>query len=145
MRCLGCDATQALQKVQRRPLTDEQCTRGPDDRGDLLARLGSVAQTQEQLRRATEGLARSLRSPNVRGRWGVAGTDGEAVDRVRPALCGEAAPEAGIVGQGAEQAWRKIQQAVALAAQEAGLGALDPAQCAIGLGLSGISLKQPVQ
>lgn len=37
---------------------------------EVAARLGTVAQTQEQLRKATEGLARSLRSPNVRGRWG---------------------------------------------------------------------------
>jgi DNA recombination protein RmuC len=36
----------------------------------VSAQLGAVAQTQEQLRRATEGLTRSLRSPNVRGRWG---------------------------------------------------------------------------
>jgi len=56
---------------------------------------------------------------------------------------GEAGPSA--LGQGADQAWRNIQQAVAQAVQDAGLAALDPAQCAIGLGLSGISLKQPVQ
>jgi DNA recombination protein RmuC len=36
----------------------------------VAAQLGAVAQTQEQLRQTTEGLARSLRSPNVRGRWG---------------------------------------------------------------------------
>ena len=36
----------------------------------VAAQLGAVAQTQERLRQATEGLARSLRSPNVRGRWG---------------------------------------------------------------------------
>jgi DNA recombination protein RmuC len=37
---------------------------------DVAARLGSLAQTQEHLRLATEGLTRSLRSPNVRGKWG---------------------------------------------------------------------------
>jgi DNA recombination protein RmuC len=37
---------------------------------EVAARLTSVAQTQDQLRQATEGLARSLRSPNVRGQWG---------------------------------------------------------------------------
>jgi DNA recombination protein RmuC len=37
---------------------------------DVSARLGSLAQTQENLRLATEGLTRSLRSPNVRGKWG---------------------------------------------------------------------------
>ena len=36
----------------------------------VAAQLGAVAQTQERLREATEGLARSLRSPNVRGQWG---------------------------------------------------------------------------
>ena len=36
----------------------------------VAAQLGAVAQTQERLREATEGLSRSLRSPNVRGRWG---------------------------------------------------------------------------
>ena len=34
------------------------------------AHLGSLTQTQEQLRAAAEGLTRSLRSPNVRGKWG---------------------------------------------------------------------------
>jgi DNA recombination protein RmuC len=37
---------------------------------DVSARLGSLVQTQEHLRQATEGLTRSLRSPNVRGKWG---------------------------------------------------------------------------
>ncbi len=37
---------------------------------DVAARLGTLAQTQEHLRQATEGLTRSLRSPNVRGKWG---------------------------------------------------------------------------
>jgi len=37
---------------------------------DVAARLGSLAETQEHLRQATEGLTRSLRSPNVRGKWG---------------------------------------------------------------------------
>jgi DNA recombination protein RmuC len=37
---------------------------------DVAARLGSLAQTQEHLRQATEGLTRSLGSPNVRGKWG---------------------------------------------------------------------------
>jgi DNA recombination protein RmuC len=36
----------------------------------VAAQLGSLAQLQDQLRQATEGLSRSLRSPNVRGRWG---------------------------------------------------------------------------
>ncbi len=36
----------------------------------VTAQLGSLAQLQEQLRQATEGLSRSLRSPNVRGKWG---------------------------------------------------------------------------
>jgi DNA recombination protein RmuC len=37
---------------------------------DVTARLSSLVQTQDNLRQATEGLTRSLRSPNVRGKWG---------------------------------------------------------------------------
>ncbi len=48
---------------------------------------------------------------------------------------GDAGPSA--LGQGAEQAWRHIQQAVAAAAAQAGLANLAPSDCAIGLGLSG--------
>ena len=36
----------------------------------VTAQLGSLTQTQDQLRAAADGLAQSLRSPNVRGRWG---------------------------------------------------------------------------
>jgi DNA recombination protein RmuC len=36
----------------------------------VSSQLGQLAQTQEQLRRATDGLQSSLRSPNVRGKWG---------------------------------------------------------------------------
>src|SRR5690606_34246294 len=36
----------------------------------VTAQLRSLSVTQEQLRAATEGLSRSLRSPNVRGKWG---------------------------------------------------------------------------
>ena len=36
----------------------------------VVAQLGSLAQSQEHLRQATEGLSRSLKSPNVRGKWG---------------------------------------------------------------------------
>ena len=36
----------------------------------VTAQLRALATAQEQLRTATEGLSRSLRSPNVRGRWG---------------------------------------------------------------------------
>src|SRR5262249_5136761 len=36
----------------------------------VTSQLGTLAQAQEQLRQAAEGLTRSLRSPNVRGRWG---------------------------------------------------------------------------
>lgn len=36
----------------------------------VTAQLQSLAQSQELLRSATEGLTRSLRSPNVRGKWG---------------------------------------------------------------------------
>ncbi len=56
---------------------------------------------------------------------------------------GEAGPSA--LGQGAEQAWRHIQQAALAAAEQAGLEGLDPAQCAIGLGLSGVSIQANAQ
>ena len=36
----------------------------------VTAQLASLSIAQEQLRTATEGLSRSLRSPNVRGKWG---------------------------------------------------------------------------
>jgi DNA recombination protein RmuC len=36
----------------------------------VTAQLGSLAQLQDQLRKATDGLSQSLRSPNVRGKWG---------------------------------------------------------------------------
>ncbi|MFO1252204.1 MAG: BadF/BadG/BcrA/BcrD ATPase family protein [Inhella sp.] len=48
---------------------------------------------------------------------------------------GQAGPSA--LGQGLEQAWEHIQQAVQAAAQAAGLGTVTPADCALGLGLSG--------
>jgi DNA recombination protein RmuC len=37
---------------------------------DVKSQLGLLAESQEQLRQAAEGLTRSLRSPNVRGKWG---------------------------------------------------------------------------
>jgi DNA recombination protein RmuC len=36
----------------------------------VTTQLGALAEAQEQLRQAAEGLTRSLQSPNVRGRWG---------------------------------------------------------------------------
>jgi DNA recombination protein RmuC len=36
----------------------------------VTSQLSSLAHAQEQLRAAAEGLTRSLRSPNVRGKWG---------------------------------------------------------------------------
>ncbi len=56
---------------------------------------------------------------------------------------GEAGPSA--LGQGAEQAWRHIQQAAQAAAAQAGLPALNPADCAIGLGLSGAGVVEQVE
>ena len=55
---------------------------------------------------------------------------------------GEAGPSA--LGQGAGQAWHHISLAVMQAAAQAGQPDLDLSQCAIGLGLSGSSLKDPV-
>jgi len=53
---------------------------------------------------------------------------------------GEAGPSA--LGQGVEQAWRHVQQALRQAAAQAGLGDLDLASCAIGLGLSGATVVE---
>src|SRR6218665_1031754 len=50
----------------------------------------------------------------------------------------EAGPSA--LGQGSEQAWRHIQQAVQQAFGAAGLERMDLAQCAIGLGPSGATV-----
>lgn len=36
----------------------------------VASQLGLLSESQEQLRQAAEGLTRSLKSPNVRGRWG---------------------------------------------------------------------------
>jgi glucosamine kinase len=56
---------------------------------------------------------------------------------------GEAGPSA--LGQGSEQAWRHIQQAVQAAAAQAGLANLQLAECAIGLGMSGASVPAQAQ
>ena len=58
----------ALGKVQTH-LADVDKAREGSFR-DVSARLGSLAQVQEHLRQATEGLTRSLRSSNARGKWG---------------------------------------------------------------------------
>lgn len=67
----------------------------------------------------------------------LAGRDGRIVAQ------GEAGPSA--LGQGAEQAWRHIQQAVRAAADNAGIAGLDLSACAIGLGLSGVSVTAQAQ
>ena len=59
---------ETLEKVQSQ-LTSVDKEREGSFRA-VASQLGSLAQTQEQLRQATEGLSRSLRSPNVRGKWG---------------------------------------------------------------------------
>ncbi|MBV8605039.1 MAG: ATPase [Pelomonas sp.] len=51
---------------------------------------------------------------------------------------GTAGPSA--LGQGVEQAWRHIGAAIAGAAAQAGIAAPAPADCAIGLGLSGVGV-----
>jgi glucosamine kinase len=56
---------------------------------------------------------------------------------------GDAGPSA--LGQGGEQAWRHIGQALGLAARQAGIETPQPSQCAIGLGLSGVSVASQAQ
>ncbi len=53
---------------------------------------------------------------------------------------GRAGPSA--LGQGVGQAWTHVLQALQGAATQAGLGSIDPADCAIGLGLSGVTLLE---
>lgn len=67
----------------------------------------------------------------------LAGRDGQIFAH------GEAGPSA--LGQGVEQAWRHIQQALQTAAASAGLAPPDLAECAIGLGLSGVSVAAQAQ
>uniref|UniRef100_UPI00118165A4 BadF/BadG/BcrA/BcrD ATPase family protein n=1 Tax=Pelomonas sp. KK5 TaxID=1855730 RepID=UPI00118165A4 len=56
---------------------------------------------------------------------------------------GESGPSA--LGQGAEQAWRHIGEAIAAAARVAGIEPPAPSACAIGLGLSGVSIEAKVR
>lgn len=55
---------------------------------------------------------------------------------------GEGGPSA--LGQGVEQAWTNIQQALQAACQQAGIAHLDLSECAIGLGLSGAGVANDV-
>lgn len=55
-------------------------------------------------------------------------------------LLAEARTGPSALGQGAAQAWRHVMQALEQAAARAGLSGLEPAQCAIGLGLSGFNV-----
>jgi DNA recombination protein RmuC len=70
------DAIHALLTPMREPLDKVEAQVKAADRDregsyrDVVARLQSLATSEEQLRKTTEGLSRSLRSPNVRGRWG---------------------------------------------------------------------------
>jgi len=93
------------------------------------------------------GLAASEVAPAVQYLVGVDG--GGTGTRLR--LCelsgrllgqDETGPSA--LGQGAEQAWRHIQQALQGAAAQAGLEDLDLGRCAIGLGLSGTGVQAQV-
>ncbi len=59
---------ETLDRVQIQ-LTDVDKAREGSERA-LGSQLGTLARSGEQLRAATEGLSRSLQSPNVRGRWG---------------------------------------------------------------------------
>lgn len=56
---------------------------------------------------------------------------------------GESGPSA--LGQGVSQAWRHIQEALARAAEQAGLAGLSLAECALGAGLSGANVLADAQ
>jgi DNA recombination protein RmuC len=58
----------ALGKVQTH-LTDVDKAREGSYQA-VRAQLGSLAQSEEALRKSTESLSQALRSPNVRGKWG---------------------------------------------------------------------------
>lgn len=93
-------------------------------------------------------LARPEALALVRYRVGVdGGGTGTRVKLADAAGCvlgqGEAGPSA--LGQGVAQAWRHIQQALQQAAEQAGLGALPLADCALGAGLSGANVLADAQ
>lgn len=91
---------------------------------------------------APQALARLRLLIGVDG--GGTGTRVRLADREGRVLAqGEAGPSA--LGQGSEQAWRHIQQAVLMAVQRAGIADFDPAHSAIGLGLSGASVPAQSQ
>ncbi len=67
---------EALLKPMRETLDKVQAQVASADRDRegsfraVTSQLSGLAQTQEQLRKTTEGLSQALRSPNARGRWG---------------------------------------------------------------------------
>jgi len=60
-------------------------------------------------------------------------------------LLGEGHAGASALGQGSEKAWQHIGEALSMAAGQAGIETPAPAQCAIGLGLSGVGVPAQVQ
>ena len=59
---------EALGKVQTQLVEVDKAREGSFRA--VASQLGTLAEAQEQLRAAAEGLTRSLKSPNVRGKWG---------------------------------------------------------------------------
>ncbi len=59
---------ETLGKVQAQLIDVDKAREGTFQ--SVTTQLRSLSAAQEQLRTATEGLSRSLRSPNVRGKWG---------------------------------------------------------------------------
>ena len=70
------DSIDALLRPMRETLDRVQTQIAAADREregsfrQVIAELGSVKQGQDQVRQAADGLAKSLRSPGVRGKWG---------------------------------------------------------------------------
>lgn len=75
---------------------------------------------------------------------GGTGTRLRLTDRAGRVL-GQATAGPSALGQGVEQAWRHILQALQQAGRQAGCGRLDLAACAIGLGLAGVGLAAQAQ
>ncbi|MBV8380668.1 MAG: ATPase [Paucibacter sp.] len=75
----------------------------------------------------------------------LARLDGKPAEGHPFRLIGQGAAGPSALGQGVEQAWRHIGQALAAAAADAGIEVPPASECAIGLGLSGVGVTHQAQ